>query len=52
MKETSSPVYDCLGEAYLKAGKKELAIENYEESVRLNRNSTGGIEILKKLKGK
>jgi tetratricopeptide (TPR) repeat protein len=28
--------YDSLGEAYMKAGKKELAIENYKKSLELN----------------
>ena len=43
-------VYDSLGEAYMKAGNKELAIKNYEKSVRLNQDNRGGIEALKKLK--
>ncbi|HEY6971027.1 MAG TPA: serine hydrolase [Candidatus Angelobacter sp.] len=43
--------YDSLGEAYLNAGQKELAIQNYQKSVELNPENTNGIEALKKLKG-
>jgi tetratricopeptide (TPR) repeat protein len=43
--------YDSLGEAYMNAGQKELAIKNYEKSVELNPNNKNGIEMLKKLKG-
>jgi len=32
----SSNVYDSLGEAYAAAGKKELAIENYEKSLKMD----------------
>ncbi len=46
----SSNVYDSLGEAYMINGDKELAIKNYEKSVELNPQNTGGIEMLKKLK--
>jgi len=42
--------YDSLGEAYMKAGNKELAIENYEKSLKLNPNSKSGTEALKKLR--
>ncbi len=44
--------YDSQGEAYMVAGEKELAIQNYEKSVQLNPNSQSGIEALKKLKAK
>jgi len=47
----SSNVYDSLGEAYMTNGDKELAIKNYQKSVELNPQNTGGIEALKKLKG-
>ena len=43
--------YDSLGEAYMNAGQKELAIQNYQKSVELNPENTNGIEALKKLKG-
>jgi tetratricopeptide (TPR) repeat protein len=42
--------YDSLGEAYMKNGDTQLAIENYEKSVELNPKSVAGIEALKKLK--
>jgi CubicO group peptidase (beta-lactamase class C family) len=45
----SSNVYDSLAEAYAAAGKKELAIENYEKSIKLNPKNQNGIERLKKL---
>jgi tetratricopeptide (TPR) repeat protein len=47
----SSNAYDSLGEAYAKAGKKELAIENYEQSIKLNPKNQNGIDRLKKLRG-
>jgi tetratricopeptide (TPR) repeat protein len=43
-------VYDSLGEAYMKAGKKDLAILNYEKSVALNPKNVNGAAIVKKLK--
>jgi len=46
----SSNTYDSLGEAYMVAGEKELAIKNYEKSIELNPNNTNGIEMLKKLR--
>src|SRR5664280_2135547 len=42
--------YDSLGEAYMKAGQKELAIENYAKSIELNPDNKNGVEMLKKLK--
>jgi CubicO group peptidase (beta-lactamase class C family) len=47
----SSNVYDSLGEAYAAAGKKALAIENYEKSIKLDPKNQNGIDRLKKLKG-
>jgi cyclase len=44
--------YDSLGEAYALAGSKELAIENYDKSLKLNPNSPSGIQALKQLKVK
>ena len=44
--------YDSLGEAYMNAGKTELAIKNYEKSIELNPENETGIEFLKKLKDK
>ncbi len=46
----SSNVYDSLGEAYAAAGKKDLAIANYEKSIELNPKNENGIQRLKKLK--
>jgi CubicO group peptidase (beta-lactamase class C family) len=42
--------YDSLGEAYMKAGQKELAIENYNKSIELNPDNKNGVDMLKKLK--
>ena len=42
-------VYDSLGEAYMKQGKKESAIENYRKSLELNPNNENGQDMLKKL---
>jgi CubicO group peptidase (beta-lactamase class C family) len=46
----SGNVYDSLGEAYMKAGQKELAIQNYEKSLQLNPKNQNAVEMLKKLK--
>jgi CubicO group peptidase (beta-lactamase class C family) len=46
----SSNVYDSLGEAYMKAGEKEKAIQNYEKSLELNPKNDNARERLKKLK--
>ena len=42
--------YDSLGEAFMKAGNKELAITNYEKSMQLNPNNLSGKNTLKKLR--
>lgn len=42
--------YDSLGEAYMKAGQRLLAIENYEKSIELNPKNQNGIDMLKKLR--
>ena len=41
--------YDSIGEAYLKAGNKDLATQNYQKSVELNPKNQNGIEALKKI---
>jgi len=46
----SGNVYDSLAEAYAKAGKKDLAIENYEKSLKLDPKNMNAVERLKKLK--
>jgi len=47
----SSNAYDSLGEAYMNAGDKERAIENYQKSLKLDPNNPGGVANLKKLRG-
>lgn len=49
MYPASSNVYDSYGEAFLKKGDKDLAIENYKKSVGLNPGNTNGIQALEKL---
>jgi Flp pilus assembly protein TadD len=44
-------VYDSLGEAYAAAGRKDLAIQNYEKSLQLNPKNDTGKAALEKLKG-
>jgi tetratricopeptide (TPR) repeat protein len=46
----SGNVYDSLGEAYMKAGQKGLAIQNYEKSLQLDPKNQNAVEMLKKLK--
>ncbi len=45
-------VYDSLGEAYMKNGDKELAIQNYNKSLELNPQNENGKLMLKRLAGK
>jgi len=42
--------YDSLGEAYMKAGQKDLAILNYRKSIELKPDNQNGIEMLKRLR--
>lgn len=42
-------VYDSYGEALLKQGAREKAIENYKKSVKLNPGNEHGINVLKEL---
>jgi Tfp pilus assembly protein PilF len=44
--------YDSLAEMYANAGDKPRAIENHELSVQLNPQNTGGIDALRKLRGR
>src|SRR6266404_3229417 len=46
---TSGNVYDGLGEAYMKSGNRELAIENYKESLKMNPGNSNAADMLKKL---
>ena len=41
--------YDSLGEAYMHAGNKTLAIQNYKRSVELNPHNDNGKQMLEKL---
>ena len=46
----SADVYDSLGEAYMKAGQKDLAIRNYELSLKLNPKNHNAVDRLKTLR--
>jgi tetratricopeptide (TPR) repeat protein len=46
---TSYNVYDSRGEAYMKAGNKSAAIEDYKKSVALNPRNTNGFAKLNEL---
>lgn len=46
----SGNVYDSLGEAYLEAGEKELAIKNYARSVEIDPDNVNGLKILEELR--
>jgi len=41
--------YDSLGEAYLVAGERELALANYRKAVELNPQNTAAVAIIKNL---
>jgi len=45
----SANVYDSLGEAYMKAGRKDLAILNYKRSLQLDPGNQNAVEMLKRL---
>lgn len=47
---SSGNVYDSLGEAYMRNGDKQLAIENYEKSLKIDAGNANAVEMLKKLK--
>jgi tetratricopeptide (TPR) repeat protein len=47
----SSSAYNSLGEAYLKSGQKQLAIESYKKSLEKNPNNNDAREKLKDLQG-
>ena len=48
----SANSYDSLGEAYMNAGNKELAIKNYEKSLQLNPKNENAVEMLKQLRAR
>lgn len=48
----SANVYDSLGEAYMIAGQKELAITNYQKSLKLNPANANALEMLQRLQAK
>jgi CubicO group peptidase (beta-lactamase class C family) len=45
-------VYDSLGEAYMDAGQRDLAIKNYEMSLKLDPKNGNAVTKLKQLRGK
>jgi tetratricopeptide (TPR) repeat protein len=45
----SANAYDSLGEAYMDAGEKPLAIANYQKSLQLNPKNHGAVLMLQKL---
>jgi len=44
-------VYDSLGEAYLKAGNRELAIQNYKRSIELDPTNSNAKDVVRRLTG-
>ena len=48
----SANTYDSLGEAYMNAGNKELAIINYKKSLELDPNNENAKNMLEQLQGK
>ena len=46
----SGNVYDSLGEAYMDAGQKDLAIQNYEKSLQLDPKNENAVTMLTKLR--
>jgi len=48
----SSNAYDSLGEAYMNAGKRDLAVENYRKALELDPTNANAREIIKRLQTK
>jgi len=48
----SANAYDSLGEAYMRAGEKDLAIRNYEKSLELNPKNENAKKMLEDLRKK
>jgi CubicO group peptidase (beta-lactamase class C family) len=48
----SANAFDSLGEAYLEAGDKQSAVENYKKSLLLNPKNENAREVLKRLENK
>jgi CubicO group peptidase (beta-lactamase class C family) len=48
----STIAFESLGEAYMEAGNKDLAIENLKKSLQLNPDNRNSEELLKRLAGK
>ena len=46
----SANTFDSLGEGYMEAGEKALAIENYEKSLKMDPKNTNAVKQLKKLR--
>jgi tetratricopeptide (TPR) repeat protein len=47
----SSNTYDSLAEGYMRAGNRELAIQNYKKSLELDPKNTNAVEMLTQLAG-
>jgi glyoxylase-like metal-dependent hydrolase (beta-lactamase superfamily II) len=43
-------VYDSLGEGYMLLGEKDLAIKNYEKSLKINPENANGVAMIERLK--
>ncbi|MEX1311647.1 MAG: MBL fold metallo-hydrolase [Candidatus Sulfomarinibacteraceae bacterium] len=43
--------YDSLGEAYMRAGRDEPAVANYERSLELNPDNANAVEMLARIRG-
>ena len=50
LRKRRGSLYTSLGEAYMKAGQKDLAITNYEKAWQLDPKNKTAPEALKKLK--
>jgi tetratricopeptide (TPR) repeat protein len=42
-------VYDSLGEAFMAAGERELAIENYEKALEIDPDNSNAVRMLERL---
>ena len=52
MHPKSGNAYDSLGEAYMTAGKNELALKNYRKSLELDPTNSNAEQMIERIKSR